>query len=236
MKLDITDLKKNYGEQSVVDMDRLTIEERSFLGIIGPNGAGKSTFVRIIAGLTEANHGRIDYNGEPLSSKIQKDMTLVFQKPYLLRTTVWHNIAYPLTLRKMDGKEIRHRVHEVMALMEIEYLADQKGWTLSGGEAQKVALARAMVSKPSLLLLDEPTANIDPKSVLIMENNIKRFHEEHKSTVIMITHNLQQSKRLCKEVAFMHQGQIVEMGKTENILGNPTSILTRKFIEGEILI
>jgi len=236
MKLQIRDLKKNYEKQCVLNIDHLTIDKGSFLGIIGSNGAGKSTLIKIIAGLAYASSGFIHYDGEKISSKTQQNMTLVFQKPYLLRTTVFNNIAYPLVIRKVKKEEIEKRVNEVMKSMDIKYLQNQKAWTLSGGEAQKVALARAIVSKPSILLLDEPTANIDPSSVLVMEENINKFHKENNSTVIIITHNLQQSKRLCKDVAFMNEGKIIEMGKVDTVLNNPNNVLTKKFIEGEILI
>ena len=236
MNLQISGLQKNYAGQCVLNIDSLTIEKRSFLGIIGSNGAGKSTLIKIIAGLVDASSGFINYDGEKVSHRIQQNMTLVFQKPYLLRTTVFNNIAYPLIIRNMKRDDILTRVKEVMKSMDIEYLQNQKAWTLSGGEAQKVALARAIVIKPSLLLLDEPTANIDPSSVLVMEETIKKFHQENKSTVIIITHNLQQSKRLCKEVAFMNEGKIIEMGEVDNIFNDCNNPLTKKFIEGEILI
>jgi len=236
MKLQIKDLKKNYQGQCVLDINNLTIDKGSFLGIIGSNGAGKSTLIKIIAGLTDASAGFINYDDEKKSSRIQQNMTLVFQKPYLLRTTVFNNIAYPLTIRRVKKEDIIKQVNEVMKSMDIEYLQNQKAWTLSGGEAQKVALARATVSKPSILLLDEPTANIDPSSVLVMEENIKKFHKENNSTVIIITHNLQQSKRLCNEVAFMNKGKIIESGKVKDVFSNPSNLLTKKFIEGEIII
>jgi len=236
MKLQIENLKKNYQGQCVLDIDNLTIDKGSFIGIIGSNGAGKSTLIKIIAGLTDASAGCINYDDEKKSSRIQQKMTLVFQKPYLLRTTVFNNIAYPLTIRKVKREEIIKRVNEVMKSMDIEYLQNQKAWTLSGGEAQKVALARATVSKPSILLLDEPTANIDPSSVLVMEENIEKFHKENNSTVIIITHNLQQSKRLCNEVAYMNKGKIIESGKVKDVFSNPSNLLTKKFIEGEIII
>jgi len=236
MKLQIENLKKNYQGQCVLDIDNLTIDKGSFIGIIGSNGAGKSTLIKIIAGLTDASSGFINYDDEKKSSRIQQNMTLVFQKPYLLRTTVFNNIAYPLTIRKIKREEIIKRVNEVMKSMDIEYLQNQKAWTLSGGEAQKVALARATVSKPSILLLDEPTANIDPSSVLVMEKNIEKFHKENNSTVIIITHNLQQSKRLCSEVAYMNKGKIIESGKVKDVFSKPSNLLTKKFIEGEIII
>lgn len=235
MKLDIRDLKKNYEGQCVLNIDNLTIESGSFLGIIGSNGAGKSTLIKTIAGLIDSSSGFINYNSEKISPKIQKSMTLVFQKPYLLRATVFKNIAYPLIIRKIKKEEIVKRVNEVMKSMDIKHLENQKAWTLSGGEAQKVALARAIVSRPSLLLLDEPTANIDPSSVLVIEENIKKFYKKNKPTVIIITHNLQQSRRLCKDVAFMNEGQIIEKGKVEEVFNDPINTLTKKFIEGEIL-
>ncbi|NMA03899.1 MAG: ATP-binding cassette domain-containing protein, partial [Clostridiales bacterium] len=125
---------------------------------------------------------------------------------------------------------------DVMKSLDIEFLRDQKARTLSGGETQKVALARAIVIKPSLLLLDEPTANIDPNSVLVMEENIKKFHGESNSTVIMITHNLQQSRRLCVDVAFMNKGEIVEIGDVDSVFNHPENITTKKFIAGDIIV
>lgn len=236
MHIKLEGLIKRYYGLDVLNIDDLTIEKGSFLGIIGANGAGKSTLVKIIAGLIETDEGFISFDGDEVSQNIYEKMTLVFQKPYLLRTTVFNNIAYPLTIRNAEKDDINERVLEVMEALEITYLKDQKAWTLSGGEAQKVALARAMVFKPSLLLLDEPTANIDPSSVLIMERIIKRFHKENMSTIIMITHNLQQGRRLCDDIAFMNGGKIVELGKAHNVFREPQNILTKKFIEGEIVI
>lgn len=236
MDLQITNLRKYYGERCVLNIENQTVKKGSFLGIIGPNGAGKSTLIKIIAGLIGASSGIIKYNGSGLTTKVQQNMTLVFQKPYLLRTTVFNNIAYPLIIRRIKRQEISKRVIDVMESLDIGSLKDQKAWTLSGGETQKVALARAIVINPSLLLLDEPTANIDPGSVLVMEENIKKFYEENNSTVIMITHNLQQSKRLCEDVVFMNKGEIIEDGSVDNIFNNPKNILTKKFIAGEIIV
>lgn len=236
MKLQLTNLQKYYEERCVLNIENQTIEKGSFIGIVGPNGAGKSTLIKIIAGLIEASSGTISYDGNRLNTAIQQNMTLVFQKPYLLRTSVFNNIAYPLILRKVKKGDIDRRVSEVMKSLDIESLKDQKAWTLSGGETQKVALARAIVINPSLLLLDEPTANIDPSSVLVMEENIKKFHEESRSTIIMITHNLQQSRRLCKEVAFMNDGNIVEFDSVDNVFNHSKNILTEKFIKGELIV
>lgn len=236
MDLQITDLQKYYDERCVLNVENQTIKKGNFLGVIGPNGSGKSTLIKIIAGLIEASNGNVVYNNNKLNTKIQQDMTLVFQKPYLLRTTVFNNIAYPLAIRGIKKQEISRRVNDVMKSLDIRTLRDQKAWTLSGGETQKVALARAIVIKPSLLLLDEPTANIDPGSVLVMEENIKKFYEENGSTVIMITHNLQQSKRLCADVAFMNEGEIIEMDSVDNIFNNSKNTLTKRFIAGEIIV
>lgn len=236
MDLQITNLQKYYGERCVLNIENQIVKKGNFLGIIGPNGSGKSTLIKIIAGLIEASNGTVAYNNNKLNTKIQQSMTLVFQKPYLLRTTVFNNIAYPLAIRGVKKREISKRVNNVMKSLDIESLRDQRAWTLSGGETQKVALARAIVIKPSLLLLDEPTANIDPGSVLVMEENIKKFYEDSDSTVIMITHNLQQSKRLCIDVAFMNEGEIIEIDSVNNIFNNSKNILTKKFIAGEIIV
>lgn len=236
MDLSIKGLKKHYEGKSVLDINQLHISKGTFLGIIGPNGAGKSTLVKILSNIEDATSGEISYNGESFSNNLLKDMTLVFQKPYLLRTTVYNNIAYPLQLRKLDQAEIDNRVISMMKTMEIMELKDQKAWTLSGGEAQKVALARALIFRPSLLILDEFTANIDPSSMVLLENTIKQFHEGYRPTIIMVTHNIQQAKRLCSHVAFMINGKIVEYGEMNEVIFNSQNTDTQKFISGEILI
>ncbi len=236
MELQIKQLIKNYENKLTLNIKDLIIPSSTFLGIIGPNGAGKSTLAKIIATLENATSGEILYNSNPFTPQLLNDMTLVFQKPYLLRTTVYNNIAYPLTLRKIDGKEINKRVCEILEEMDIVNLKDQKAWTLSGGEAQKVALARGLIFQPSLLILDEFTANIDPSSMMVLEKTIKRFYTKYSPTIIMVTHNLQQARRLCSHVAFINKGEIEEFGEINEVIFNSKNTATKNFISGEIVL
>lgn len=236
MDITIKNLTKYYNQQSVLNINSFSIKQGSFLGIIGPNGAGKSTLTRILAGLDTPSSGEVLYNNSSLNPSISKNITMVFQKPYLIRTTVFNNISYPLKIRKVNPKEIKERVNHLIQEMDIENIKYQNAWTLSGGEAQKVALARAIIFKPSLLILDEPTASIDPASIFMMEKTIKNFHVKTNTTLIMVTHNLQQAKRLCSDVAFMYKGSIFEYGKTNDVILSPQNELTRCFMKGEIVL
>lgn len=236
MNITISNLTKSYKEKLVLKIDDFHVDSGCFLGIIGPNGAGKSTLVKIIAGLDQATTGEIQYDNTHLNTSVYQKMTMVFQKPYLLRTSVFNNIAYPLKIRKVDNRSIEEKVNQLLEEMDIQHIKNQNAWTLSGGEAQKVALARAIIFQPSLLILDEPTANIDPASIFMMEKTVRHFHEESKATIIIVTHNLQQAKRLCTDVAFMHQGNVIEYGKTEDVIFSSKNQITRKFVEGEIIL
>ncbi|AOT71756.1 ATP-binding cassette domain-containing protein [Geosporobacter ferrireducens] len=236
MNISLHNIVKAYEDYQVLEIGKWSIRKGSLWGIIGSNGAGKSTLAKIIGKLEDPTAGEILYDGKPFTTQMQKEMTVVFQKPYLLRSSVWENIAYPLKIRDYSSNEIERSVKDILLQMGIEKIQHQKSWTLSGGEAQKVALARALVFKPKLLILDEPTANIDPSAVAVMEKMIRNTNEENQTTVLMVTHSLQQAKRLCKEIVFMHRGKIVETGPTEQILYQPGSMLTRRFIQGELLI
>ena len=196
MEIKINNLEKYYDSRKVLDIDSLTIEKGKITGITGPNGCGKTTLLNIIAGLDKDYKGRITYDGLALNRQVADKMTLVFQKPYLFKRTVYENIEYPLKLRGMNKSEIRPRILDILKRLEIENLMEKKAHLLSGGESQKVALARALVFNPELLLLDEPTSNIDPEAIEILEREILRFNQETGGTVIIVTHNLEQSRRL----------------------------------------
>lgn len=211
MEVIIKDIKKQFGNKVALDIKELNIKQGQITGLIGPNGAGKSTLLRIIAGLDKDFSGYIKYNDQGLSDEIYKKMTLVTQKPYLFKRTVYENISYPLKIRKMDKKNIRILTEEIMTKLEISKLRNKKAHLLSGGESQKVSLARALVFEPRLLLLDEPTSNIDPESIKIMEREILRFNRHKKITIIIVTHNLEQAKRLCDKTIYMEKGKVGEI-------------------------
>ncbi len=236
MEIKIQKIKKVYGDRTVLDIEELFVEEGSLLGIIGPNGAGKSTLLNIIAGIEQQTEGRL-YYGEKRSEKIPyRDITMVFQSPYLLHTTAEKNIAYPLKLRGWQDTAIKRRVEELTEELGLVRLRKQKAWTLSAGEMQKVALARALSFRPKLLLLDEPTANIDPATTGELERMMKKINEEEGTTIITITHNLSQAKRLCQNTALLHKGKLVETGPASVLLKEPQDPLTKAFINGELLI
>ena len=154
MKLKVRQLKKSYDGKVVLDLEQVEIQGCKRTAIIGPNGAGKSTLLNLIAGLEEPSAGRIFYDGK--EEIPWRDMTQVFQKPYLLSSTVENNIAYPLKLRGWNRERIEARVLQLCEELNLMDLRKKKAWKLSGGETQKVALARALSFYPDLLLLDEP--------------------------------------------------------------------------------
>ncbi|MCO7123558.1 ATP-binding cassette domain-containing protein [Ihubacter massiliensis] len=234
MELRFEELTRAYEGKKVLDLKAGAIVSGSRTGVIGPNGAGKSTLLNLIGGLDRADGGRIYYDGQKQIPK--NEITQVFQTPYLITTTVEKNIAYPLKLRGWGEDEIEERVAQLCQELDLTGMRKKKAWKLSGGETQKVALARALSFHPRLLLLDEPTANIDPSTTAEIEKMLIKINEEEKTTVVLVTHNLAQAKRTCDRCLFLKSGQLIETGRADQILANPKEELTRKFIAGELLI
>lgn len=226
----------------MVSIDRLSLKPGGIYGIIGPSGAGKSTFLRILNLLTPPDRGLIRFDGQtiyPQNGKARLDlcrqMTLMFQKPVLYKTSVWENIAYGLKVRGAGRPEITRRVEAILEKTGLEELGHRYAGTLSGGEAQRVALARAVVFEPRLLLLDEPTANLDPANVELMERLILDLNRSMGITIIVVTHNIFQARRIAGEVLFFFEGRIVEQGSAEQIFTAPADERTRAFIEGKMI-
>ena len=231
MKLEIKRLVRDYGTKRVLDLEEVTIEKGTRTAIIGPNGAGKSTLLNIVSRIDSASEGEVVYESED-----PRLVTQVFQQPYMLRTSVERNIQYPLRLRNWSEDRMKQRSDELMEELGLLDLRNQKAWRLSGGETQKVALARALSFQPSLLLLDEPTANIDPATTAEIEEMLLKINREEGTTILFVTHNLAQARRVCNRLLFLDKGKLVESGDCQRILQNPAEEKTRRFIAGELLI
>lgn len=235
----LEELVKVYGTKEVCHIDHLEIYKGEILSIMGPNGAGKSTLLRLLNFLEPPTSGAIYFGGEKFSNDsqpslpVRRQVTTVFQDPVLLTTTVEANVAYGLQVR--GRKDSQRQVQEALEKVGLLSLAKAKVSTLSGGEAQRVALARALAIEPEVLLLDEPTANLDPYNVNLMENLITSVNRERGTTIVLVTHNVFQAKRLSHRVAFLLNGRIVEAGKTEQIFGQPRDPRTTAFIRGEMV-
>jgi tungstate transport system ATP-binding protein len=235
MILQIENLIKEYDGRRILDIGKIRIGDGALCGVIGPNGSGKSTLLNLIAGLMKPTSGSVLYGDETKQAVPYRDMTLVFQTPYLIRTTVWKNIAYPLKLRRWDSNQIEERVSELAEDLGLTPFLKQKGWKLSGGETQKVALARALSFRPKLLLLDEPTANVDPSTTAEIEKMLRKINERERTTIILVTHDLVQARRLCGEILLMDKGRVIEHGEAEKVLKDPQHELTKRFLAGELL-
>ena len=201
MNIYIENLIKEYTNKTILNVEKLEINSKVITGIIGPNGAGKSTLLHILAMLEPKTSGQIHYLGkESFNNQLKQNMTLVFQNPYLIKTTVENNIAYPLKIRGWDDNEIEKRVNELADNLGLGSFLKRKAWQLSGGETQKVALARALSFRPKLLLLDEPTTNIDTKVRTEIEDMLIKINKEEETTILIVTHNLSQAKKLCNKL------------------------------------
>jgi tungstate transport system ATP-binding protein len=227
------------GVRTVLNIGDLAIPQGGIMALVGPSGAGKSTLLRLLNWLETPDSGEIHFGGSaygvqsepPLA--VRRRVTTVFQRPVLLQRSVADNVAYGLRLR---GK--RHddaRIAQALADVGLEAMASHPARTLSGGEAQRVALARAMILEPVALLLDEPTANLDPYNVGVIEQTVRRLNEAHGTTIILVTHNVFQAQRLAHRVALLLDGQIVEEASAEHFFHAPRDPRTSAFVRGEMV-
>ncbi len=229
------DVSMRYNKRTVLSINHLSIVEGETLALIGPSGAGKSTLLRLLCFLEHPSLGSITYDSRPITATpslaIRREITLVFQRPLLLDTTVWRNVAYGLTLRGQRDDALVAATLEQLGLAD---LAQARALRLSGGEMQRVALARAFVLQPRVLLLDEPTANLDPRNVAIMEKAIMALWRQG-TTLVLATHQLHQARRLGSRAALLLDGQLVEVGPVEQIFNAPTDRRTHAFMSGDLV-
>lgn len=232
----IDKLKKEYEGRSVLDIERLDIARGEVLGIVGPSGAGKSTLLRLLNFLETPSSGTLVYQDQVTDSKMpirtRRQVTTVFQRPVLLRAPVRDNVAYGLQLR---GERSDGCVADMIARVGLADLTRAPAHKLSGGEMQRVALARALVIEPKVLLLDEPTANLDPYNVGLIEEIVAQNNRERGTTVVLVTHNVFQAKRLAHRVALMLGGRLIEIAETKQFFEVPGDSRTTAFVRGEMV-
>ncbi len=229
-------LKKEYAGRIVVDVERLAIGAGEMFALVGPSGAGKSTLLRLLNFLETPTQGEIIYQGQSvngnLSIETRRQVTTVFQRPVLLRASVRDNVAYGLGLR---GQRADGRVEEMLTRVGLAALADAPAQKLSGGEMQRVALARALVIEPRVLLLDEPTANLDPYNVGLIEEIVREQNRARGTTIVLVTHNVFQAKRLAQRVGLMLSGRVVEIGDAQQFFDAAQDPRTTAFVRGEMV-
>jgi tungstate transport system ATP-binding protein len=225
----------------VLNIERLVLRRGFIYGIMGPSGTGKSTLLRILNLLESPTSGMIRCDGKALSGSgrerlaQQRKMTMVSQKPVLFKSSVWDNVAFGLKVRGYGKGKIKEKVQQLLEQVGLSELSRQHAATLSGGEAQRVALARAVAFEPEMLLLDEPTANLDPTNVEIIEHLVLQLNRLTGITIVIVTHNVFQARRIAGEVIFLHEGRVVERGTTETVFSAPQDPRTRAFVEGRMI-
>jgi tungstate transport system ATP-binding protein len=221
--VELKNLTKSFGNRTVLEDITLQIEEGEMLALLGPNGSGKTTLLKILAFLEKPTSGQIKFQGEVSTAKNAERMRLqsamVFQRTLLFSTSVYNNVAYGLRMRKLPKNLIKEEAQKALSIVKLEGFERRSAKKLSGGEQQRVALARALVLKTKLLLLDEPTANLDPKNASIVEEVIASVNRELKTTIVMATHNMFQAKTLPQRIALMSDGKITEVGAPAEIFG-----------------
>jgi len=237
----ISKLSKQYGNKEVLRVEEVALRRGYITGIIGPSGAGKSTLLRILNLLEPPSSGDIFYYDRKIPADkaeimaLRRKMTMVFQKSVLLEMSVYDNLAYGLRARKLPRAEIEKRVDTILETIGLSGQRKQRAKTLSGGEAQRLAFARAVVLRPEILFLDEPTANLDPANVELLERLVVQLNQDYGTTVLVVTHNLFQAQRITRETIFFCQGELVETGATEQIFTAPRCEQTDAFVRGKMI-
>jgi tungstate transport system ATP-binding protein len=239
-------LRKAYGRPGapdprlVLDVEALDIQAGELLAVVGPSGAGKSTLLRLLNFLEPPTSGSLEFDGQPVPTSpplaLLRRVTTVFQRPLMLSRSVADNVAFGLRLR---GLPVDGRVAAILAEVGLAALAGAPAGQLSGGEMQRAALARALVLDPAALLLDEPTANLDPHNVGLIETSLLRHRQARGATLVLVTHNVFQARRLAGQaggrVALLLAGRLVEVAPADDFFARPQDPRTAAFIRGDMV-
>ncbi len=234
VNLQLAGLQRNYRTVKALKSVSLNLEGNKIVVLLGVNGAGKTTLMRLVAGLENPDGGQIIFNKQQVNAKaLRRISTLVFQKTAMFSLDVYGNLAYGLKIRGILDQEIPQKISKVLREVKLSEFEKRRAKKLSGGEQQRVALARAFLLDSRVLLLDEPTANLDPNSAAIIEKAIFNNKSSHR-IIVMATHNLNQARRMADEIVHIHNGEVVEVASAEDFFEHPKSEVTRKFINGEL--
>lgn len=233
---ELNKLEQSYNDRQVLNVSTLSIRRGEILAVVGPSGAGKSTLLRLLNFLESPSSGSISFSGKIESRQISLDtrrrITTVFQRPILLKRTVAANLKYA---KKLHGeKNLPGEIDDWLMRLGLASLENSPATKLSEGESQRVALARAMLLAPDVLLLDEPTANLDPYNVDLIETIVREDNVERGTTVVLVTHNIFQAQRLAHRTALLLQGEIVECSRTNEFFTSPKNSKTAAFLRGEL--
>ncbi len=232
LPLSVTGLCFNVGSTVLIDRLDLEISHHGVTVLMGPNGAGKSLLVRLLHGLIQPQSGSIMWNGKSCSPATRLHQAMVFQKPVLLRRSVAANIDFVLGLK---GRANQARRDELLMQANLSDKAGQPARALSGGEQQRLALARALASDPEVLFLDEPTASLDPSSTQAIETAIGAASERGVK-IILVTHDAGQARRLANDIVFIHRGSVAEHCSADAFFRQPVSTVARDYLAGKLVI
>lgn len=224
--LNLQNIVYSRGGQTILDIPKISLTEGEVMGIMGPNGAGKSTLVKVMSLLDEPNSGSIFYHGNEVTLKTftleqRRKFAIALQQSLLLNTTVFQNVALGLKLRKMKRSDISDKIHYWLEKFHISHLAQKNVKSLSGGEAQRVNLARAFVLEPEVLFLDEPFSALDFPTKVKLLKDLKSILETTKTTTVFISHDMLEVKYLTNSLTIMINGKVEQIGLTENVISSP---------------
>ena len=220
----IKSLIKKFGDRLVLEINDIEFKQNSIYAILGPNGSGKSTLLRIISGVERDFEGQVSFSE---NGSNRADIAYLPQRPYLFDLTVMDNVA--LGIRKQENAQAK--ALEALKQVGMESFAKAKMCSLSGGESQRVAVARTIVCDCGILLLDEPASSVDIKSMRLVEECIKSTAQKSHKTVIFTTHSPSQALRIASEIIILIEGEIAEKGNPEDVLKRPLNAKTSDFLE-----
>ena len=231
LPLSLREVRFAAGARELIGGISATVEAGPATIILGANGAGKSVLMRLMHGLLRPTSGKIAWHGQD-AERVRRGQAMVFQRPVMLRRSALANILYALELARVPVAERERIAMDALLEVGLTEVAHRPARVLSGGEQQRLALARAWALHPEVLFLDEPTANLDPGATREIENVIKAF-DASGTKIVMSTHNLGQARRLGDEVLFIHQGRLVERAPVEVFFRHPAAVEAAAFIKGE---